>query len=55
MYRKANCLSSEEKRTFSMALLQCHFESGLHLLESDEIDIMSGLVHVEFQKFATVL
>jgi hypothetical protein len=58
MYRKANCISSEAKHTFSMVLLQCHFESGLHWFESDESDeigIMSGLVHVEFQKFVTVL
>ena len=26
MYRKANCLSSETRKTLSMALIQCHFD-----------------------------
>jgi hypothetical protein len=33
-----------------------HFvESCLHWFEPDDIGIISGLVHVEFQKFASVL
>ena len=26
MYRKANCLSAETRKTLSMALIQCHFD-----------------------------